>query len=96
MAGHNTACPRCGREFIAAGGNGEQFDPYYTWLGIPPSDVIAGGGCAGGAVCTEKMTCMNLGGQQSGAGCPGLTGDSTTCCTLSGGVCNASAESQNS
>jgi hypothetical protein len=41
MAGQTMVCPRCGGHYVAGGGNGEQFDPYYTWLGIPPSEQPA-------------------------------------------------------
>lgn len=37
-AGQAFACPRCGGQFAVGG---EQFDPYYTWLGIPPSEQPA-------------------------------------------------------
>jgi hypothetical protein len=37
-AGQTFACPRCGGQFSVGG---EQFDPYYTWLGIPPSEQPA-------------------------------------------------------
>ncbi|HEY2410981.1 MAG TPA: hypothetical protein VGI40_01985 [Pirellulaceae bacterium] len=40
-AGQAVACPRCGGQFVAGGGSGEHFDPYYTWLGIPPSEQPA-------------------------------------------------------
>ncbi len=37
-AGQTFACPRCGGQFSLGG---EQFDPYYTWLGVPPSEQPA-------------------------------------------------------
>jgi hypothetical protein len=40
-AGQTVACPRCASQFVASGGGGEQFDPYYTWLGIPPNEQPA-------------------------------------------------------
>src|SRR5262245_26005631 len=39
LAGQTISCPRCGGKITAGGG--EQFDPYYTWLGIPPSEQPA-------------------------------------------------------
>src|SRR5947208_987919 len=50
MAGQAVACPRCGGQFTVPAANpaanpvgnaaasAQQFDPYYNWLGIPPSD----------------------------------------------------------
>jgi hypothetical protein len=40
-AGQVIACPRCGHQFVASGSSAGQFDPYYTWLGIPPSEQPA-------------------------------------------------------
>jgi hypothetical protein len=33
-AGQTAVCPACGQSFVAL----PRFDPYYTWLGIPPED----------------------------------------------------------
>src|SRR6185369_13845884 len=49
LAGQPVACPQCGRQFVVggprqdvvAGQPQEQFDPYYTWLGIPPAEQPA-------------------------------------------------------
>jgi hypothetical protein len=35
LAGPNAACPTCGTRLVAPP---QAFDPYYTWLGIPPSE----------------------------------------------------------
>jgi hypothetical protein len=37
LAGQIGSCPQCGGQFIVPAG----FDPYYTWLGIPPNDQPA-------------------------------------------------------
>lgn len=38
LAGQKVACPRCGGQFVVPS---DEFDPYYTWLGIPPSEQPA-------------------------------------------------------
>jgi hypothetical protein len=35
LAGQAVACPACGGPFVMPA---ERFDPYYTWLGIPPAE----------------------------------------------------------
>ena len=37
MAGQKVACPQCGGQFVVP----QEFDPYYNWLGIPPSEQPA-------------------------------------------------------
>ena len=38
LAGQKVACPQCGGQFVVPS---DEFDPYYNWLGIPPSEQPA-------------------------------------------------------
>jgi hypothetical protein len=38
LARQRVNCPHCGGQFVVGSAPTAQFDPYYTWLGIPPSE----------------------------------------------------------